>query len=114
MKTLLLIVAISAVSLFALGQETAWKPAPGHVTLDLWPQGAPGAPANPLPEGDTTTAKDHLTAGKPVIRIGNVSRPTITLYQAASDPDGKAVVVFPGGGYRILAIDLEGTEYAIG
>ncbi len=57
-----------------------------------------------------TTAKDNLIAGKPLIRLGNVSSPTLTLYTPAKNNTGAAVVVFPGGGYRILAIDLEGTE----
>jgi acetyl esterase/lipase len=63
-----------------------------------------------LPEVDTTTAKDNLIAGKPLIRLGNVSTPTLTLYTPRVNNTGAAVVVFPGGGYRILAIDLEGTE----
>src|ERR1700684_3431942 len=91
--------------MFAQGPRAA-----GHTTLNVWPYGAPGAPANPAPEGDTTTAKDHLVAGKPVIRIGNVSTPTLTLYTPTGKSTGAAVVVFPGGAYRILAIDLEGTE----
>jgi acetyl esterase/lipase len=78
-------------------------------TLPLWPNGAPGNPANPAPEVDTTTAKDGLVAGKPVIRLGNVSNPTLTLYTPRNG-NGAAVVVFPGGGYRILAMDLEGAE----
>ena len=89
-------------SLFA--QRPAWQPAPGHLTLPLWPSGAPGAPPNPLPEVDTTTAKDNLIAGKPLIRLGNVSTPTLTLYTPRVNNTGAAVVVFPGGGYRILAI----------
>src|SRR6202044_1250717 len=48
--------------------------------------------------------------GKSVIRIGNVSSPTLTLYTPKGANTGAAVVVFPGGGYHILAIDLEGTE----
>jgi acetyl esterase/lipase len=51
-----------------------------------------------------------VVADKPVIRIGNVSLPTLTLYTPQGRNTGAAVVVFPGGGYRILAIDLEGTE----
>ena len=92
--------------------STAWQPASGHTQIPIWPQGAPGAtPAiNPSAEADTTTAKDNLIAGKPLIRLGNVSTPTITLYQPTTKPTGAAVVVFPGGGYHILAIDLEGTE----
>jgi acetyl esterase/lipase len=111
MRTRLLFLAIFAcgsVSLFA--QSPAWQPAPGHLTLTLWPNGAPGAPPNPAPEVDTTTAKDNLIAGKPLVRLGNVSSPTLTLYKPKGKNTGAAVVVFPGGGYRILAIDLEGTE----
>jgi acetyl esterase/lipase len=91
-------------------QVSSWPPAPGHATLTIWPHGAPGASPNAAPETDTTTSKDHLIAGNPVIRLGNVSSPTLTLYQPKGKSNGAAIVVFPGGGYRILAIDLEGTE----
>jgi acetyl esterase/lipase len=102
-----IVVGISA-SFFA--QKPAWQPAPGHTTLPVWPGAAPGVRANSAPEVDTTTAKDNLIAGKPVIRLGNVSVPTLTLYTPRGKSTGAAVVVFPGGSYRILAIDLEGTE----
>jgi acetyl esterase/lipase len=91
-------------------QQPAWQPAPGHLTLPLWSNGAPGAQANPPAEVNATTAKDKVVAGKAVLRLGNVSSPTISLYAPSSKNTGAAVVVFPGGGYRILAIDLEGTE----
>ncbi len=92
-------------------QPSGWPPTPGHVTLQVWPGAAPGAPANPPAEADTTTAKDNLIAGRPLIRLGNVSVPTMTLYTAKGvSGAGPAVVVLPGGGYNILAIDLEGTE----
>ncbi len=96
------------------GQQPAWQPLPGHITVSLWPNGVPGASAaatNGPAEVDTTTPKDNLIAGKPLIRLGNVSNPTITLYKPAkANGAAPAMVVFPGGGYRILAIDLEGTE----
>jgi hypothetical protein len=92
------------------GQSPASQPAPEHLTLNLWPQGAPGAMAKSAPEVDTTTGKDNLIAGKPVTRLGNVSVPTLTVYEPKGKSTGAAVVVFPGGGYHILAIDLEGTE----
>jgi len=91
-------------------QPSGWPPAPGHLTLPVWPGAAPGASANLPPEADTTTAKDNLIAGRPLIRLGNVSKPTLTLYSPKGENTGAAVVVFPGGGYHILAIDLEGTE----
>jgi acetyl esterase/lipase len=101
--------ALLAVSL-ACTHQPAWQPPAGHLTMDLWPHGAPGVPPNPPAEVDTTTVKDNLIAGKRLIRLGNVSNPTLTLYTPKDNASGAAVVVFPGGGYRILAIDLEGTE----
>jgi acetyl esterase/lipase len=91
-------------------QQPAWQPAPGHLTMPLWPGAAPGAPTNLPPEVDTTTDKLPLIAGSQIVRLGNVSQPTLTVYSPAGYNSGAAVVVFPGGGYQILAIDLEGTE----
>jgi acetyl esterase/lipase len=107
---LIALAVLVAISPALLAQQSGWPPAPSHLTLPVWPGAAPGAPANPPVEADTTTAKDNLIAGKPLIRLGNVSTPTLTLYKATSNNTGAAVVVFPGGGYNILAIDLEGTE----
>ena len=100
---------------FAAGAQTptasGWAPTVGHTTIPLWPVGAPGSSTARGAEQDTTTSKDHQVAGRAVVRIGNVSRPTITLYPALpARNSGAAVVVFPGGSYRIVAIDLEGTE----
>jgi acetyl esterase/lipase len=106
----LLCTAIAASSLTLAAQPSGWPPAADRPTIALWRDAAPGAPANLPAEADTTTAKDNLIAGRPLIRLGNVSSPTLTLYQPKNGSTGAAVVVFPGGGYRILAIDLEGTE----
>jgi acetyl esterase/lipase len=79
----------------------------------LWPATPPGAPnvARGQQEHDTTKPTDDMIAGRRVARIGFVSKPTLAFYPA---PDGKntgaTIVVFPGGGYQILAYDLEGTE----
>jgi acetyl esterase/lipase len=88
--------------------------------IALWPAGLPALPGaagpkfEPGPEHDTTTAKDNLVAGKTVIRTGNVTEPALTFYAAPLQTNtGAMVVVFPGGGYRILALDLEGTEICL-
>jgi len=48
-----------------------------------------------------------------IIRIANVQNPTIEVYLPAKQiATGKAVVIFPGGGYGILAYDWEGTDFA--
>jgi acetyl esterase/lipase len=99
-SALLFVVAVSALSLTLAAQPSGWPPSPGHLTLNLWPGVAPGEPANLPPEADTTTAKDQLIAGRPVVRLGNVSTPTLTLYPPKGKNTGAAVVVFPGGGYQ--------------
>jgi acetyl esterase/lipase len=80
------------------------------VTLAIWPGTAPGAQANPLAEAEVNDPQLNLVAGKLSIRLGNVSKPTLTVYAPTGKNTGAAVVVFPGGGYRFLSIDLEGTE----
>ncbi len=79
--------------------------------IPLWPKGAPDEKGEVGEEHDTTKPDGGLVAGQRVIRLGNVSQPTITLYRPPKEKDaGAAVVVCPGGGYSILAMDLEGTE----
>jgi acetyl esterase/lipase len=79
------------------------------VTIPLQPPGS--SSYNPGTEHDETTAKDGMPGGKRVIRLANVSDPTLTFYPApAGRNSGTTVLVFPGGGYRILALDLEGSE----
>ena len=80
-----------------------------QVVLDVWPGAVPGEKGNIPAEEDV--------AGKPgqrtVRRIGNVSKPTLSVFKPAKDRDtGAAVVIAPGGGYNILAWDLEGEEVA--
>lgn len=42
--------------------------------------------------------------------VFNVSNPTITIYKPEKNNTGVAILVFPGGGYNKLAIELEGSE----
>jgi acetyl esterase/lipase len=91
-------------------QAPAWQPSPGHTQVPIWPGVPPHAQQAPGPESVTTTGNDHLVAGRPWTYISNVSQPTLTVYSPQGPNTGAAVIVFPGGGYQILAIDLEGTE----
>jgi acetyl esterase/lipase len=59
---------------------------------------------------DNATGRTKLVGGKPWIYVDRVSQPTMTVYSPKGSNTGAAVVVFPGGGYNVLAIDLEGTE----
>jgi acetyl esterase/lipase len=79
--------------------------------IKLWPGKAPGNETELPPEKDITKDSDDKVAGRRLIRLGNVSTPTITVYPApAEKANGAAVLVCPGGAYNILAMDLEGTE----
>lgn len=100
---LVLFVATLAVTLTTLAAEI--KP------VALWPGKAPGETKELPPEADMTKPSDKPVGGKTLIRLGNVAHPTLTIYTPASAKNtGVAVLVCPGGGYNILASDLEGTE----
>src|SRR5579859_7372946 len=99
MKALILALCV----VFAFGglsaQTDGWQPSPGHTQLPIWPRAVP----DPQPVAGPEVAS---TEGA----VSNVSRPTMTVYSPKGRNTGAAVVVFPGGGYQMLAIDLEGTE----
>ena len=97
-------------SLISLDAQTAsWQPSPGHTQLPIWPGAVPDALSVPGPEFATTKGNKPV-AGRPWVEVDNVSQPTMTVYSPEGKNTGAAVVVFPGGGYVRLAIDLEGTE----
>lgn len=79
--------------------------------IQLWPDHPPGKAIELPPEKDTTQPDGNLVAGRRVIRLGNVSTPTIQVFKPSPERDtGASVVICPGGGHYILAMDLEGTE----
>src|SRR5271170_1108406 len=110
MKPSLLAPLILAPSLFALcvvfacgslsAQKPVWQPSPGHTQVPIWPRTAPDAQFGPPANTEITEPGE----------IDNVSQPTMTVYAPKGKNTGAAIVVFPGGGYYVLAIDLEGTE----
>ncbi len=92
-------------------QQHVWQPSPGHTQVPIWPGAVPDAQTVAGPEQMAVTGpRDHLVAGRPWTYVQNVSRPTLTVYSPTGTNTGAAIVVFPGGGYQILAMDLEGTE----
>jgi acetyl esterase/lipase len=105
-------IALCAVLAFGelrAAQTNIWQPSPGHTQVPIWPGIVPDA--RPVAGPETATNITHtLIAGRPFVLIDNVSQPTMTVYSPKGSNTGVAVVVFPGGGYNQLAIDLEGTE----
>ena len=106
----LIFTLFAAFALRCLVAQQAWQPSPGHTQIALWP----GAPPDPQPvkgpELVEPSGNTSLVAGRQIIGVINVTRPTFTVYSPSANNTGVAIVVFPGGGYQGLAIDLEGTE----
>jgi len=89
-------------------QTNAWRPSPGQTQMAIWPGAVPNA--EPVAGPEFAGTYKEPVAGKPVVLVERVSQPTLTVYSPKGTNTGVAVVVFPGGGYNCLAIDLEGTE----
>src|SRR5215831_8557404 len=111
MKPLLLAACIAFA--FAFGnlsaQTPVWQPSPGHKQVEIWPAAVPDAQPVAGPEKSRWYAEGP--SGPPGgFGVSPVSRPTMTVYSPNGKNTGVAMVVFPGGGYLDLAIDLEGTE----
>jgi len=80
------------------------------LTLEVWPGDVPGEKGDIGEEGLQPLKPEEK---RPILRLANVTRPTITVYKPPKEIDtGAAVLICPGGGYSILAINLEGTEVA--
>lgn len=90
----------------------AEEPKPSLVQ-PIWPGKPPGETKELPPEQDVTKPDQQDPGGKPIIRLTNVSIPTVSLYRPAKENDtGTAVIICPGGGHHILALNHEGTETA--
>lgn len=109
MKTFVLVMLLAMVGLGPQAQAGAWQPTAGHAQIPIWPGAVPDARPLPGPES-VSVRKADLIAGKPWTAVSNVAKPTMTVYAPKGKNTGAAVVVFPGGGFQVLAIDLEGTE----
>lgn len=91
----------------ARGPAVPGLPEPNE-TIDLWPAGAPGMPATPLVETVDERSKDPALTDRAVYGI---TRPRMVVFRPAI-PNGSAVLVMPGGGYKWVVIDKEGYEIA--
>ena len=88
-------------------QTNVWQPSPGYTQIPIWPTTIPDARLVAGPEYVTNVT---MASGTKWVCECNVTRPTMTIYSPKGTNTGVAVIVFPGGGYKVLAMDLEGTE----
>ena len=105
-RTAFLLILSCLVSITATAEETK--------RLRLWDETPPG-PASMTngDEQDMTKPADNLVGGSRIIKLGNVSLPELHIFLPTQETANRgAVLVCPGGGFSILAWDLEGTEVA--
>lgn len=85
-------------------------PPPAREVVRLWPGPAPGTQGWSGPEEEADA--DIPGVGR-IHVVTNVTVPTVTVFRpAAGQANGTAALVLPGGAYRALAWDLDGTEAA--
>ena len=110
MKSLLIILSLVLAPALLNAQAKVWQPSPGQTQIPIWPGTPPDANLEHLTGPETVSTSKDLIGGRPIKVVDNVSLPTMTVYSPTGTNTGVAMLVFPGGGYKILAIDLEGTE----
>jgi acetyl esterase/lipase len=100
-------------TLFAFGglsaQQALWQPSAGHTQIAIWPATLSSFVVSTYSFPGAGCASGGV-AGKPYVWVSNITKPSMTIYSPKGKNTGVAVVVFPGGGFEGLAIDLEGTE----
>jgi acetyl esterase/lipase len=98
-----LVIAGMAMSAPVFAQDPAPQQAPSLVSIPLWPNGAPGV-GNRRTEAEV--GRDYW--------VRNIHRPSLIAYPAKRDHNnGAAVLIFPGGGHKLLVWTNEGTKVAV-
>ncbi len=91
--------------------RSIWRPPAGLRQEAIWPVGAPVLTNwHRPPERAETGTNPRRFAGRPVTGVYDVTVPTITIFPPRDRTTHAAAIVLPGGGFKQLAIDLEGTE----
>lgn len=102
---------LSALALAVPGVASAdtWHPPEGATEMPLWPDGTVMAPPK-LKGPEQVSETVSRASGERWAMLQNVAVPTVTIFPASGVANGTAVMVVPGGGYNVLAMDLEGSE----
>jgi acetyl esterase/lipase len=86
----------------ARGEDPAPVPPTHFADIPLWPRGAPGVSGR---TGEAEVARDYW--------VRNIHRPSIIAFPTRpSHNNGAAIIIFPGGGHRLLVWTNEGTKVA--
>lgn len=68
--------------------------------------------ASPGLKMGVTIKEEDISKENEIRRVRNVTEPTLTIYTPKNKTSDAAVIICPGGGYYILAIDHEGHDVA--
>lgn len=91
-------------------REGVWRPTAGGTQEPLWPATVPLAKPDSGDRPEMTGNGSPTVGGRPWHWATYVTRPTMTVYRPKGRNTGAAMLVLPGGGFRAVAMDLEGTE----
>lgn len=91
-------------------REGVWQPTAGGTQIPLWPADFPLAKPDSGDHPEATGNGSPLVGGSKWHWASYVTRPTMTIYKPKGKNTGAAMLVLPGGGFRAVATDLEGTE----
>ena len=87
-----------------------WQPGAGGIQIPLWPASTPLAKPDSGDRPEATGNGTGLVGGRKWHWASYVTRPTMTIYRPKGRNSGTAMLVLPGGGFEVIATDLEGTE----
>lgn len=88
-----------------------WQPPAGARQIPIWPGAAPDMAGVAQPGESVLTAQTpEALAGPTSEAVFDVATPTMTVFPSKGRNSGVAMIVFPGGGFKALAVTLEGTE----
>lgn len=91
-------------------REGLWQAPVGGVQMPLWPENVALAKPDSGDRPETTGNGTGLVGGRKWRWATYVTRPTMTVYRPKGHTNGAAMLVLPGGGFEVVAMDLEGTE----
>src|SRR4051812_7651665 len=92
-------------------QIRPWRAPAGLEQIPIWPHGAPDVAGVPqTPESVLTAQTPEAVGGTISEAIFDVTAPTMTIFPPKGRNRHAAMIVFPGGGFQVLAVTIEGTE----
>lgn len=92
-----------------LAAPAAMAAMPAAEKLEIWPGGVgPGSKGAALSQKMVERSQDPA---RPDRYMEGITRPYLTIHRPAK-PDGRALLITPGGGYQRVVVDKEGGELA--